>query len=277
MLDHLLTQIDELRSIENRSSGSLYTGAEQLRAGQMVFLMKSPAEYNLKQVTNTFGLAGDHHAAFAGQGRVYVGAVQWALLPDTREDAFESAIHAASCCPPASVMPIPTHVHLPEGIEILRQSAKAAACAVEPVIRGIKATGLGMLGVLKFLPVGLHPATHEPCNVIEQINQTFTCLVVAEAIEELQRLHPTVSTYEICLAERGGIDIKSANSTEVVAECFAATHLASNAKLPNEIEKLKRIDAKARYVFAYCPGLPKGVIGRTDDVLLWSVGLHRYC
>jgi hypothetical protein len=275
MLNQL--QVDRLRTVENRSSGSLCTAAEQLHAGQLVLLMKSQTEYSVKQVTNAFGPTGAHHAAFAGQGGVYVGTVQWGLLPATRDDAFKSAIDGAACCPPASVLPLPGQVQLPEGIEMLRKSAKAAACAVEPVIRGIKTTGIGLLGVLKFLPVGLHPATHEPCNVIEQINQTFTCLVVAEALEELQRLHPTISTYDICLAERGGIDIKSAGSKEVAAECFAATHLASNAKLSEDVEKLQTIDAKARYVFAYCPGLPKGVIGQSHGVLVWSVGLHRYC
>ena len=35
----------------------------------------------------------------------------------------------------------------------------------------------------------------------------------------------------------------------VVAETFAATHPDSNRKLQNDVEKLRRVDAKHKYVF----------------------------
>ena len=134
---------------------------------------------------------------------------------------------------------------------------------------------MAYLAVLRFPETGWHPVTHEPSNVVEQINQTFTCLVTLAGLRELHRLHADVRRYKVRWAETNGLDIEGEGDL-IAAESFAATHLGSNRKLSKELVKMETVAAKHRYLFAYAPGLPVGFLRNVGGVVIWGVSLDEF-
>lgn len=113
---------------------------------------------------------------------------------------------------------------------------------------------LGLLEAIKFERLGRHPLNAaKELNLIEQVNQTFTCLVTARALVYLFRRHPEAAPFRISPGEESGSDISSADGS-VAAEVFAATHPGSNRKLAKDVAKVRATGAVHRYVFFYCPG-----------------------
>ncbi len=106
------------------------------------------------------------------------------------------------------------------------------------------------LASMKFREVGYDPVTGEPINLIEQLNQLFSDLVVAAAVEYLLNEYPEKS-FLLHMGTDAGFDVESKDG-EIAAECFAVTKVASNSKLRKDAEKLiKKAENKKKYIFFY--------------------------
>lgn len=111
-------------------------------------------------------------------------------------------------------------------------------------------SALGLLAHMKFGELGVHPLDGRDLNLIEQLNQLFSNLVVIEAADYLLHLYPEKS-FVLHLGTESGFDIESSDG-EIAAECFAVTRVSSNRKLIKDAEKLlKNADGKKKYIFFY--------------------------
>ena len=126
----------------------------------------------------------------------------------------------------------------------------AAAAAAEGLFKQLQgAKDLSFLARIKFDACGFDPLdVTRSLNLIEQLNQSFTYLATIEGTRWLFKRHPSHAPYQLNLGTAPGFDIISVDGA-VVAETFAATHPDSNRKLQNDVEKLRRVDAKHKYVF----------------------------
>lgn len=116
---------------------------------------------------------------------------------------------------------------------------------------------LDFLKVMKFQQAGVDPLNPtRPLNLIEQLNQSFTCLVSLKATEYLLLHHKASSPFTLNLGAIGGFDIISSDH-EVVAETFSAVTPANNDKLRKDIQKVLQAEARHKYVFYFCPGIPR--------------------
>jgi hypothetical protein len=116
--------------------------------------------------------------------------------------------------------------------------------------------GLQLLRNMKFTEMAWHPLDERPLNLIEQINQTWTCVVTLRALPFLFMRHPDVGGFRLNLGAAAGTDIVSLLPNAVAAETFAAVRPNNNRKLAKDISKLVREcpHACARYVFFAAPG-----------------------
>ena len=98
--------------------------------------------------------------------------------------------------------------------------------------------------------IGFDPVGGDELNIIEQINQLFSDLVVMAALEELFDIYPS-KKFETHMGAEAGFDIESTDG-EVVAECFAVTTAASNGKLKKDSEKLiNKASKQKKYIYFY--------------------------
>lgn len=103
---------------------------------------------------------------------------------------------------------------------------------------------------IKFNKIGFDPIKCSELNVIEQINQLFSNLVVMEAVKQLLTLYPEKS-FELHLGTESGFDIEATDGT-IIAECFAVTTAGSNGKLKKDTEKLiSKAKMQKKYIFFY--------------------------
>jgi hypothetical protein len=140
-------------------------------------------------------------------------------------------------------------------IESWRATILASAAKAADDIRSTTGHGIELLRSLKFEQVGRHPFEDRALNVVEQVNQTFTCLVTLRAAELLFDWHPSLRKIRLNVGTRGGSDVESLDST-LAAEVFAAVTPTNNRKLAKDIAKVL-----AR---AYAAAL---------GVQVWSVGI----
>ena len=129
-------------------------------------------------------------------------------------------------------------------------AADDAAVAFRAMASG---DGIAFLRRIKFDRCGHHPLSGKPHNLVEQVNQTFTCLVTLAAAAKLYELHPDVGSLRLNLGTVAGSDIEDEDRAFVAVEVFAATHHKSNHKLAKDIAKVSRIDVPHRYVFFAAP------------------------
>jgi hypothetical protein len=117
---------------------------------------------------------------------------------------------------------------------------------------------LAVLRQFKFATLGRHPLDDRDLNLIEQVNQTWTCLVTLRALPFLFDRHPDADGFRLYLGTEGGTDIVSLSPDVVAAEAFAAVHPGNNRKLQKDMAKLalECPNARARYVFFNAPGFP---------------------
>lgn len=102
---------------------------------------------------------------------------------------------------------------------------------------------------LKFDRMGRDPVSGQPQNLIEQINQMYSSLVVLSAADDLLDMHPGV-TLELQLGVSSGYDIHSSDG-QIVAECFSVTTVSSNRKLDKDCKKLEISNATEKYIYFY--------------------------
>jgi hypothetical protein len=135
--------------------------------------------------------------------------------------------------------------------------------------------GLEVLRRIKFDPIGWHPID-EPArslNLIEQVNQTWTCLVSLKALPFLFARHPDAGGFQLNLGTQGGTDILSVLPNVAAAEVFAAVAWRNNNKLAKELARLAQSKAKVRYVFFAAPGVRQGrqAALERDGIEVWAI------
>jgi hypothetical protein len=133
---------------------------------------------------------------------------------------------------------------------------------------------LNLLRQTKFESVGFHPIDHNPINLVEQINQTWTFAVAIAAARQLLALHPDAGGFRLAPGAHASLplDIMSEQNGLVGAETFAAVSPRNNGKLEKDLEKLRGRCEKHRYVFFSSPEFPgtKRQFER-DGIQVWSV------
>jgi hypothetical protein len=141
------------------------------------------------------------------------------------------------------------------GAEI-RAAAESARLAVSKCAAG---DGLEMLRCMKFQQIGFEPlAGRVPLNLVEQINQTFTCLVSFAAARELFLLHPPVQELSMNIGNANGPDISgqfvdAGLTKQLSCEVFAAVDPDNNRKLSKDISRVRGSAADVKYVFFFAP------------------------
>ena len=112
-----------------------------------------------------------------------------------------------------------------------------------------KMQAMDFWAAIKFDRMGRDSITGQPQNLIEQINQMYSNLVVLDAVDDLLDTYPG-TTFELQLGVSSGYDIQSTDGN-IVAECFAVTMVSSNRKLEKDCKKLSASPAMKKYVFFY--------------------------
>lgn len=168
-------------------------------------------------------------------------------------------------------------IHTKEDVHLLvdavTRSAERALEQFSKVSAG--AQGLEALWSMKFSPIGCDPLDADsPLNLIEQLNQTFTYLASAKALELLLKLHPERAPFTVNLGTSAGSDIESRSGGGLAAEVFAAVNTSNNRKLAKDLAKVGQTDAQLKFVFFMCPGYEQGRQSKLErgGVEVWSVG-----
>lgn len=143
------------------------------------------------------------------------------------------------------------YVNSTEQIEKLRstiiRNAEASYLTLKEQIDQMKA--MDFWALFKFDRIGHDSIDGHPQNLIEQINQMYSNLVVLSAADDLIHNHPN-TTFELQLGVSPGYDIQSIDGS-VVAECFAVTSISSNRKLEKDCKKLASSVAAEKYLYFY--------------------------
>jgi hypothetical protein len=160
-------------------------------------------------------------------------------------------------------------------IDALEACVRDAACRAAAHLRELPEGGLALLRRLKFEPVGCHPLEPRPLNLIEQINQTWTCLVGLAAARLLLERHPETEGFRLNLGAMPGFDLESRSIGVVQAETFAAVDPRNNRKLEKDLRRLRdKSAARHRYVVFMAPGFAAGRHARLEagpGVEVWVV------
>ena len=127
------------------------------------------------------------------------------------------------------------------------QNAEASLAVMQRQITS--ADALSFFFSVKFDQLGHDPINGKPQNLIEQINQMYSDLVVLAAAEDLLQQHPG-AVLELQLGSSAGHDIRSADG-QIAAECFAVTSTASNRKMEKDCKKLMKSDAAVKCIYFY--------------------------
>jgi hypothetical protein len=135
---------------------------------------------------------------------------------------------------------------------------------------------LTMLRRMKFEPVGVHPITGHPLNLVEQINQTWTFMVAIAATRQLLELQPDAGGFHLAPGAHAALplDIMSKRDGLAGAETFAAVDPRNNGKMAADLAKLAARPETHRYVFFMSPLFPGNARRQQferDGVQVWSV------
>ena len=143
-------------------------------------------------------------------------------------------------------------------IETVEQAEdlKEKVCkSVEDAYEQLKAliktnSALEFLFQMKFCKIGFNPIKGTELNLIEQLNQSFSDLVIIEALLDLLSKYQEKS-FEIHLGTSHGFDIESTDGA-VAAECFAVTSVFNNNKLDKDSQKIiERAPDRKKYIYFY--------------------------
>ena len=125
---------------------------------------------------------------------------------------------------------------------------KNAEAAFESIKAFTESSGaLSFFSAIKFTKLGKSPISGDALNLIEQINQTHSNLVVLSAAHDLLNRHPG-KTFRLCLGVESGYDIQSTDG-EIIAECFAVTRIDSNDKMNRDCKRL--LTSSTPYMYIY--------------------------
>lgn len=150
---------------------------------------------------------------------------------------------------------------------------------------------LKVLFQLKFERCAHDPLTGEVMNLIEHINQSWTCLTSFSAVEFLFERHTDISKFLLNLGVTSGFDIEDlfepepgdgcligseVFGTKVAAEVYSATSVNGSRKLARERRKLVTTSgARQKYVFFFVPGVDPGrhenLEANAGNLEVWSL------
>src|SRR5579883_440569 len=167
-------------------------------------------------------------------------------------------------------------VHTAAEAERLVAKVREAAARAREWIVAQTGDPLELLRLMKFDPIGFHPITHGPLNLVEQINQTWTFVTAIAAARQLLALHRDAGGFRLAPGAHAclPLDIMSEKDGLVGAETFAAVSPRNNDKLEKDLEKLKGRSEKHRYVFFISPQFPgneRRLDLERDGIQVWSV------
>jgi hypothetical protein len=158
--------------------------------------------------------------------------------------------------------------------QLLRESAEQTRTEISKLVDS-NGGSLEFLFQLKFQSTGCDPLKADRrLNLIEQLNQSFTYLASLNAASFLFGWHPGVKRLTLNLGTSPGSDIETLEDGGIAAEVFASIDPRNNRKLPNDIEKVSRANAKHRYVVFMSPLHEAGQYQapNADNVIVWSLG-----
>ena len=144
-------------------------------------------------------------------------------------------------------MLINTKAQIAELQNVIIQNAEMSYVALKELL--LSRPSMEFWATVKFDRIGRDSINGQPQNLIEQINQMYSNLVVLNAANDLMDKYPGMS-FELQLGVSSGYDIQSVDGS-VVAECFAVTSVASNRKLDKDCQKLAVSDASGKYIYFY--------------------------
>ena len=145
-------------------------------------------------------------------------------------------------------------VHTYEQIEQLREAVTANADISYRKLKEAADTmcARDLFVAIKFEKMGVDPISGKALNLIEQINQMYSNLVVIAAAQDLIDCFPDKS-FDLQLGATTGFDIQSIDG-QILAECFAVVGVASNDKLNRDCKKLMKTKAPHKFVYFYSHG-----------------------
>lgn len=208
-----------------------------------------------------------------GCGKITKGGT-WLPGHDARRQGAQKRPKAAKSSTRLITVLDPSEVAPP--LERIGEMATLAAESLRKLTAG-GLTGLEVFRKMKFEPAGWHPLDDpaRPLNLIEQVNQMWTCMVCINALPFLFARHPDAGGFQLNLGAQSGTDILSVQPDAVAAEGFAAANLDNNKKLKKDLKKLAREhpNAKARYVFFTAPGVKRGRLNAREEygIEVWCV------
>ena len=144
-------------------------------------------------------------------------------------------------------MVVNTHTQVTKLRQTIVENAETAFSELKNYAQNTDA--LQFFASIKFIPLGKDPITGDALNLIEQINQTYSDLVVLAATHDLIDRYPE-KTFILQLGAASGFDVQSTDG-EVAAECFAVTSVSSNDKMNKDCKKLMKSEAEQKYIFFY--------------------------
>ena len=166
-----------------------------------------------------------------------------------------------------------TFNNLIQAIEF-EEKVKVAKKIGEDFLRKLAADSeTDLLFQIKFSKIGIDPLYHTPLNLIEQVNQTYTLLVTAEALKYLFKHHSQAAPFIISPGPQSGTDIFSEDKLKVAVETFAAVDPNNNQKLKKDIIRVSETKAKHKYVFYYSPVKEIPSYAIRNDVKVFRVEL----
>ena len=154
---------------------------------------------------------------------------------------------------------------IPPYIRKVRSAADMALKSLRKALAGSN-DSLALLRDLKFNKMGRHPLEDRELNLIEQLNQTATCLVSFKAAKLIFRQHPDCGGLRLNLMTRGGFDIESIAPDLIKAEAFAAVTPKNNHKLADDLERLRNAKSEFRAVYFAAPGFAAGRLTALETV-----------
>ena len=128
-------------------------------------------------------------------------------------------------------------------MEKLEVSAVKTQSSIKKLASGKDA--MAFLYECKFNQSGFNPLDSSiKLNLIEQLNQTFTCLASFKGAEYIFLHHKKVKSLTLNLGTSSGTDIETDEDGGVVAEVFASVNPSNNRKLRNDISRIKVINVR---------------------------------
>ncbi|MBP6738647.1 MAG: hypothetical protein KA146_01595 [Leptospiraceae bacterium] len=134
----------------------------------------------------------------------------------------------------------------------------------------MKENPLSLFYDLKFKDSGYQPFYNERLNFIEQLNQTFSNLVVFLGVDYLIKKFGE-QIYHLNIGTNGGFDIYTEDKS-IVAEAFSVVDPSNNRKLKKDITKLSSQSKSKKYIFYYSHNHPEMMEKIENDIQIVQFG-----